>query len=166
MRDSQSHDENNSGDFLDHVLKKVFIFFKNTFQYLLGMDIEKKKAISLTVIIMTLAYFLGSRGVFLLGHVLGITSDYDEYSSHYTGNYIIFLIMWSPAIYLLSLYWNTKTIKFRLSLAYAIGLLTYRFNNLGWELYDFSNFISCLEISGLFVFLAAILIYFVKEGKE
>jgi len=166
MHDQNSHNTKNSEtDFFDDLLKYAFSCMNKAFRCLLEINIEKKKAISLTAIIMTLAFFLGSRGVFILDHILSITFNYN-YLWEYAENYIVFFVMWAPAIYFLSLYWNSKNIKFRLSLGYAVGLLTYRFNNDAWELYDLSNFISCVEFSGLFVCIAAILIYFVRGVKE
>lgn len=160
MQELNLHDEAKSRPY------QLEDLFRDIRSYISRMDVEKKRAISLTFIIMTLSYFLGSSRVFLLNHVLNITSNDWNYSDSYTANYIIFLIMWSPAIYLLSLYWNTKTIKFRLSLAYVIGLLTYRLNNTAWDLYDLNNFMTCFGISALFVCLAAGLIYFNREVKE
>jgi hypothetical protein len=174
MRDSHSHEEKNSKPYyFDDLLRATFNFLKKTSLYLLSMDVEKKKAISLTLIIMTLSFFLGWRNVFLLNHILCISSDdyYIEYFSYsglrgYIVDYLIFLIVWSPAIYLLRLYWNSKTLKFRLSVAYTIGLLTYRFTHNEWGLYDFDNFVTCFGIATLFTGLTAALIYFVNGVKE
>ncbi len=122
MHDSNSHEKKNLETYyFDNLLKNLVNFSKKIFRYLLNMDVEKKKAVSLTLIIMTLCFFLGARDVFLFNHILCISYDYIEIDGGminldgYIVNYIIFLIMWSPAIYLLSLYWNRKTPKFHLS---------------------------------------------------
>jgi len=83
----------------------------------------------------------------------------------YILNYVIFLVMWFPCIYFLSLHWKSKNFKFYLSLAYAIGLLTYRLNRNDWSLYNANNFISCFGIAALFVCLAVILIYYFRKSE-
>lgn len=190
MRDFNSHEEKNSGpdsldklskshkeiksepNCLDRLLKDIFTSLKQEYRSLLNMDIERKKAIVLTFIIMTLSLFLGSRDVFLLNHILCISRYYTSIDGvmdgldTYLANYVIFLILWSPAIYFLSLYWNSKTIKFRLCLSYAIGLLTYRLNHDEWGLYNLENFVSCLGLAALFVFLTAIFSYYIRKESE
>lgn len=92
----------------------------------------------------------------------GVMNDFGGYIANYT----IFLILWAPAIYLLKLYWNKKTLKFLLILAYAIGLLTYRLSHYEWGLYDPDNLVSCLGVSALFVCLAALITYFNRRDHE
>lgn len=172
MHDQNSDEKNLQANNFHDSLKEIVDSLKKSYQYLLNMNIKEKKAISLTLIIMTLCFFLGARDVFLFNHVLCISRDYFEIDGHmidlgdYIANYIIFLIIWSPAIYLLNLYWNTKTSKFRLSLAYAIGLVTYRLGHNEWGLYDSDNFVICIGTAALFTFLVAALIYFVNGSKE
>jgi len=152
-------------DNTDDLDKKVFDYLNNKLIHLFSMDIKKKKAIALTVALMTLAFFLGEHNVYILNHILTMSSEYSHSFNTYLSNYIIFFILISPAIYLLSIYWKTKSYQFRVCLAYITGLLTYRLSNRGWDLYDIDNFVNCLGISAVFIILAIVLAYFIENKK-
>jgi len=80
MRDLTPHKEKNSKHyFLDKFLRNISVVFETILRFFLSMKIEEKKALSLTFVIMTLAFFLGSNDIFLLHHILCMSWEYSKY---------------------------------------------------------------------------------------